>query len=257
MRVPRLANASEAGWQQQAQITYVFARHARHDVMSIQSTLNMLEAAQRMSAGGGGRPLPPALQGEQMQARVRGAIRHLSGMAHDVMLLSQTANVAAYEPAGNLEIAHLLEDAIQSRLKGDDPLPAGLMEGVPAGEVPTLGVMLSAAVAAFYFQWTPGCHAHQAASRARIRQAEGGIELSIPADDVGLAMAFAERMREGETVATAAMIDTTASVPTAELVLWIARFIVQVHGGTVEVDSGESSAAYRIGLPLVASGSVR
>ncbi|MGE5611816.1 MAG: hypothetical protein ACM359_21390, partial [Bacillota bacterium] len=154
--LPGLANKNERDWQQQEQITYLFARHARHDVMSLQSTLSMLEMVQRMSPKEGDPPLPPELQEDQVRAKVRAAIRSLSSMAHDVILLTQATNSAAYAPAVTLGIADLLEDAIGSRLKEGDPSPTGLFEGTPAGQVRALGSLLQAAVAAFYFQWTPG-----------------------------------------------------------------------------------------------------
>jgi hypothetical protein len=251
LRKTSLENQDEGSWRRHGQLAYLFARHVRHDMMNIAGALTMLEAVQRAQEKMPSAKPPPDLEPAQVKIKMQRNIRHLISVGNDLVLLSQGACRAAYQPPHAFAVRELIDEAVGSRLKAGDARPTRLLEIPQSQRVLTLGDMLQAAVAAFYFQWTPWYHEHCGAAKAWFRGTEEEIELVFPADDTEIVGAFARRLRQDEETALAEVIEKALCIATAELALWMARFIVGIHGGRVHVDVDDPELAVHVRLPLI------
>ncbi len=252
VRTPSLDNQTRQQWDRHTQVSYLFARHARHDMANIHCTLRMFEMVQSMGADGDDdTPLPPDLQPDAIKAKTEADIKKLISLSNDMALLSQAVNPWAYQPSHTRSISGLLDDAILSRLDTDHPAPnQGVLERVDGYSILVLGDALVAALGAFYFQWTPWMTAHTQASQMTAQITDQQLTLAFPADDTESVASFARRLHSKESGPLASVADQALSLTTTELALWMARFIVLIHGGGVNADPNDPLLTLRVTLPI-------
>jgi hypothetical protein len=247
---PSLDNQSAAEWQAHRELAYVFARHVRHDLVNVQCSLQLIEVVEKMRELGGDLDLPPELQPDQVKIKVRQAIKQIASMCNDLVLLSQATTEAAYRGAHSLSVAELMETAVGSRLGEQGALPVGLSEG-PAGRahVVAMGDMLHAAVAACCFQWTPWLFspADPVCAASILDQA---VLLSFPVLDRAMAARYVQKLPLLSGPSVHPVLQEALTTPTSELALWLARFIVALHGGSLSVAAGAAGDFLLIHLPL-------
>ncbi len=247
---PGLDRQTPAQWELHAQLAYVFARHARHDLANVHCGVQMLEMVEQIQDGGGVEvPLPPELEPEQMKLRMRGDLKRVVSISNDLVLLSQAASPAPYRHATALPLQTLFEQAILNRLLDDAPPPA--LTNLPAdARVLVMGDMLPAALSAFFFQWTPQLTDLHRARQLRVQVQETCCVVDIPADDQEVVASFARRLQSPSDAGLTALVETNLSITTSELAFWLARHIVRVHGGYVTADPHDPDLNVRVVLPL-------
>ena len=249
---PSLENFSPKEWKRYAQIAYLFARHARHDLANIHCALGMFDLIESMHDPNDATPLPPELQPDQIKVKCKQDIKQLVSVSTDLVLISQAASTASCQPIHKRSVSNLIENAVLSRLAEDHPVPsADIYIENDTDNVVAFGDQLAAALSVFYFQWTPWLNPHQAASGLSIRRDSDRVIIEIPTDDTESVAGFARRLHSTEASPIASIVDRELSITTAELALWMARFVTMVHGGTVNVDPNDPQLTLRITLPLV------
>jgi hypothetical protein len=248
---PSLENATPLDWERHAGIAYIFARHARHDLANIHCALNMLEVVERVQLEAGAEPLPPELDPVHLKAKMRGDVKRLVSTSNDLVLISQATNRGAYRGAQTLTGPQLIEAAILNR--GVEPAGAlpELLAAVEQLSVVSLGDMLAAAISAFYFQWTPWLIPNDRAVNLSFGVAPDRLTLAIPADDTESIASFARRLTSSECDPLASIPEGALAITTTELALWLARFIVVIHGGTVTAHPDDPTLSVRITVPTV------
>jgi hypothetical protein len=172
-------------------------------------------------------------------------------MANDQVLLSQAACPAAYRDAHTVTWGELLEEAITSRLD-DQTAQAPTPPNGPAaeGRIVALGDMLHAALAACFFQWTPWLHPRSDRPCRLVPRGRGTCVL-FPVVDRVMVTGFAERLRQNFGAGTHPALHEPRTIPTGDLALWIAQFIVRLHGGCLTIDLEAPEPAISVCLPLV------
>lgn len=249
---PSLENLSPIQWQQHGEIAYKFARHARHDLANIHCSLGMLDIVQRVQATDNAVAVPDELQPDQIKAKMSEDVKKLVSISNDVIMLSQSTNASAYQSVYTLPITTLLESAIGSRLADEHPpLPPGVFEPLDGKNALVYADPLVAALAGFYFQWTPWLNPHTNASRLQVYVDDDRFTISFPADDPESVASFARRLHSREASPMTAMLEQELSVTTTEFVLWLARFIVLIHGGCVDVNPNDPLLTLHVTLPIV------
>jgi hypothetical protein len=184
-----------------------------------------------------------------VQFKVKHAIKQLASMANDLVLLNQGANPAAYRNPRAVTVGEVLEMGLGTRLGDAGTLPPELMAAPAAQQrIVVLGDMLQAALSACCFQWTPWLHGLgdpicQLAAQGQTAR------LIFQALDGPLIEAFARRVEPAGGQSGVAANDALAA-STGELALWMARFIIAVHGGTLAVTSDQGARALEVVLPL-------
>jgi hypothetical protein len=245
---PSLDNQSEADWEAHREVAYVFARHVRHDMVNVQCSLQLIEVVEKMRELGGDMALPPELQPEQVKIKVKGAIKQIASMCNDLVLLSQASNPAAYRGPHALTVRELLEAALGSRLGDAGALPVGFTTGPDSeARVVAMGDMLQAAVAACCFQWTPWLHA-TAEPIGVLAAGERTITLTFPILDP-VAGGFSPKLARVPARGMRTVLEEALTTPTSELALWLARFIILLHGGTLTAEPGRSGDCLCLNLP--------
>jgi hypothetical protein len=250
LRSPKLSNASRPSWERHGQIAYRFARQAKHDMVNIQCSLRLMETMEKIRQMTGDAGLPPELQPDAVKKKTQTALNQLVSMANDMVLLSQAASPAAYDACRGEPVNTLIRSAIHGRLGEEATLPGGLVH--PRGDdrmVVGMGDQLQAAIAAFYFQWTPWCHEHVRAAAARVDITEDSVHLRIAADDVESVAAFARGVEAMNDDAALPPRPDRLSITTCEMALWLARFIIELHGGAVRIDPNDPELALEVSLP--------
>ena len=251
IQAPSLENCSPTDWQQHAEIAYLFARAVGHDMVNIHTSMEMLEHVRQMPQPDvPDAELPEQLGAQQIRRQLSQNVVQLIGLSQNLALLNQSANAVAYEPVRSVDVAELIEEAVISRL-GDAPVPVALPAEPDGAKVVVFGEMLSAAVTCFYFQWSPHMHEHAAASRAAAQIEDDRITLSFAADDGDSVEAFANHLHSEQHGAIQAVARQSLATRTGELALWLARFVVLIHGGDVDVDPGDPDLTLRLTLPLI------
>jgi len=251
VRPPSLTNQTPAQWDQHTQIAYLFARHARHDLINIHCAMGMLEAIEQTQETGNGDPLPQEMGIATIKAKLNIDVKQLISVSNDLIFLSQAASPAAYKPTHIASLATLIEDAIHLRLPENRPVPsANLIEQIGSSRVLAYGDQLTAALTAFYFQWTPWSTNHTNAARVSASLGKNQITFNFAADDIEPVARFARRLHSQETDPLASLADQILSSTTTELALWMARFVVLIHGGTVDANPNDPDLTLRIMLPL-------
>ncbi len=248
VRAPSFENEPASSWSTHSEIAYRFARHVRHDMVNIQCTLQLFEVAQKLRDAGGPAAVPPELQPEALRLKVNASIQQLVGHANDLVLLSQATHRGAYTDPHTLTLGELLEGAIGQRITGDLPRPAFLV-APPSARVVVMGDMLAAALTPCFFQWSPWSTTCVRAAQATVRVADRSVVLRFPADDVEALAGMARRLNEQADDARHPVLRNILSVPTTELALWLARFIVHLHGGTLSIDANDPDLAVEVRLP--------
>jgi hypothetical protein len=112
-----------------------------------------------------------------------------------------------------------------------------------------MGDMLAAALSALFFQWTPWLLENHHAQRLSFGLREHALILAIPADDTESVASFARRLANSQRNPLASIHQNALAVTTTELALWLARFIVTLHGGTVTAHPDDPTLSLRITLP--------
>jgi hypothetical protein len=111
-----------------------------------------------------------------------------------------------------------------------------------------LGDMLQAALSACRFQWTPWLHGLDSPICALVAQGSSA-HLTFPTLEGSLIGGFASRA--ASTGGQNGVVTNDAlTAPTGELALYMARFIIAVHGGTLAVTSNRRTEALELVLPL-------
>lgn len=254
VRPPSLNNQPPQSWQQHAQIAYLFARHARHDLANIHCALGLFDLVESMQESGiGAAPLPPELEPDRIKEKCKQDVKQLISVSNDLILISQAASTVPYQMVHTVTVAELVNSAIVDRLGEEHPAPpSGVCGEFGDAKLVAYGDQLSAALAVFYFQWTPWASPHKGASRVSIRGGERRVVFEIPADDTESVAGFARRLHSGEASPIASIADRVLSITTAELAFWMARFVVMIHGGVVEVDPNDPLLTLRVALPVIA-----
>lgn len=250
VKSPSPANVSPALWDRHAKIAYRFARNARHDMVNIQCSLQLIEVVEKIRGVAGDEGLPPELQPQAVKEKVNIALKQLVSVANDMVLMSQAGSAASYYDCRHETVQQLLQEAIISRLGEESSPPAGLQSpDCAARRTVVLGDELSCAIATFYFQWTPWCHDHGKAAGARIEFNDDSFTLLIPTDDAEPVASFARQLADMPNDQALPPSGDSLSVSTCELALWLARFIVLIHGGMVRVDPNDPHLMLRVSLP--------
>ena len=251
LQAPSLENCSSTDWQQHAEIAYLFARAVGHDMVNIHTAMEMLEHVRQIQQlDGSDAHLPEQLQLPQISRQLSQNVSQLIGLSKNMGLLNHAANAVAYESVRSVDVAELIEEAVISRL-GEAPVPVGLPAKCNGAKVIAFGEMLSAAVTCLYFQWSPQMHDHASASRATAQIDADRITLCIAADDGESVEAFARRIHSEQHSAIRAITRHSLTTRTGELALWLARFVVRIHGGHVDVDPDDPDLTLRLTLPLI------
>ena len=247
-----MTNQTTAQWEQHAQISYLFARHARHDLANIHCAMGMLETIEQMQEAGDNTPLPPEMELTTVKAKLKIDVKQLISISNDLVFLSQAASPVAYKPIHNAPLNTLIEDAIHLRLPENHPFPSdNLIEQIGSSRVLAYGDQLTAALTAFYFQWTPWSTDHTNAARVSASLSKSQITFKFPTDDTEPVAGFARRLHSQETDPLVSLADQILSSTTTELALWMARFVILIHGGAVNVDPNDPGLTLQVTLPLV------
>ena len=248
---PSLQNLSSIQWEQHAHIAYLFAQHVHQDLANIHSTLGMFDFLEHLQDSPE-TPLPPELQPDQVKAKSKEDIKQLIGISNDLILISQAANVYSYQLIHTPTVANLINDVILSHLTESEPSPlTDLRDNAKTDKIVALGDQLGAALAVFYFQWTPCLNEHRHAAELSVYHEVDCLSFEIPADDTESVASFARRLHSSEVSPIASIVEQQLSITTTELALWMARFIVMIHGGTVDANPNDPRLALRVSLPLM------
>lgn len=255
VRPPSLHNQSFVQWERAGQIAFLFARHARHDMANVHCGLNLIDVVDAIQKQCPGEPLPEELQPERLQVKIRNDLKQLMSISNDLVLLSQSASRAAYRGARIEPLANVLSDAILTRL-GTQTIPPGLGgEELQSLQVIALGDMLEAALATFFFQWTPCCqpldHVLHATASGRIEQTQTVAECVFPLEKQTLNESAVERLQALDPWQPLPEIDNELTASTTELALWLARNIVLIHGGTIGITRLDGLRCLHVRLPVV------
>lgn len=252
IRPPSLDNLSSRQWAQHAQIAFLFARHTRHDLANIHCALGLFEMVEHLGAQEDSMPLPPELQPDQIKEKVGLDVKQLISISNDLVMLSQAANLPAYQPINTVSLGTLFEDNVLSRLDPESSLPPQkVADALGAQRVIALGNTLGAAISAFYFQWTPWMHPHGRVAGISVKSSHNRVTLGFPADDTEAVASFARRLQADPASAMSSISEQVLSTTTTELALWMARMIVLIHGGWVDADPDDPGVTIRVTLPLV------
>src|SRR3712207_6748827 len=95
-RGPSLENRSAEDWKVHAELAYILARHARHDMGNIYCTLGMFEIVAAIEEAGDAASLPDELQPAAVRAKVQAALKQIMHLSRDLVLLSQAASHSGY-----------------------------------------------------------------------------------------------------------------------------------------------------------------
>lgn len=248
---PSLENVSDREWRRHQEVAYMFVRQSRHDMLNVCCALQMMEMVEKIQEAGPSIPLPPELQPDIVKRKVREALTQVVSMVNDTALLSQASNPVAYRSAHSMTVSELLGAAFSGRGEGTAE-PSRILAHEEEGRVACLGDELQAALAAFYFQWTPGIHPHDNAAGATLERAPGVVRLNIPADDIEAVAAFARRLKEIAGRDEEPLIGNPLAACTTQSAFWLARFIVMIHGGCVTLNPDDPRLAIRVELPVIA-----
>ena len=248
--VPSLDNQSAGEWEAYRELAYVFARHVRHDLVNVQCSLQLIDVVAKMRELGGDVPLPPELSDEQVQIKVKQAIKQIASMSNDLVLLSQATTPAAYRHAHTLTVAELLESALGSR-QGEGGTWSNVVAGSPVAgaRLMAMGDMLQAAAAACCFQWTPWLHP-PAEPICGLAATDQALLLSFPVIDAALAAGFTQKLALLPGAAVHPVLQEALTTTTSEFALWLARFIITLHGGSIALVPGRGGQSLQVNLPL-------
>ncbi len=246
---PSLDNQSADQWEQHAQLAFLFARHARHDLANIHCALGMLEMVEQIQAENPEQELPEELQPHKVREKSRLDIKRIISISNDLIMLSQASSTAAYRPAHTANLSDLIVQYIADRMGSENAPPNKLLETTAQLDVLTLGDMLGPALSTFYCQWTPWLHSHENAANATADLNDGQIYLTIPADDTELISHWGLHLNQTDHCPITQILSENLTASTAELALWLARHIILIHGGNVTVQSESSTPQIQITLP--------
>ncbi len=249
LQPPSLENQTATQWAMHQEVAYVLARHVRHDMVNVQCVLQLCDVMEMLEASGG--ELPPELQPALVQTKIKGAIRQLTHMGSDLVYLSQAANQVAYRKGSILALADLFQAAWSNRLASDGPLPPHLMDAsLRAGRLVVMGDLLQAALAACCFQWSAALHPAQGLEHITARCEERALDLCFAPLDREALGGFARRLRLVGPQPPHPAVEAGPGISTTELALWMARFIVVLHGGTLAIDADDPDLKLHVRLPL-------
>ncbi len=241
-----------APWDHYQRIAHLFARGVRHDVVNLHCSLRLAESLHRLRAENPDMPVPDELRPESVAERVRHNTRLLANITHDGLLLTQAANRWVYHDVHTLPLSQLLHDAITSHLD-DDLEPPTLLNDPQLAQykLMAMGDMLTAALSVCLFQWSPRTHAHHflqtitcACSPDRCR-----ATLCIPIDDPASVLSFTQHRHELQQHANHPILTQNLVITTAELALWLAHYIFELHGADMQVN--DASDTLIVSLPLL------
>lgn len=248
--MPSLSNISGAMWERHETIAYHFARHARHDMVNLQCSLKLSDTAEQI-ARMTGQALPPELQPEAVKAKTSQALRRMIGTANDMVLLNQSTNKAAYRSCRTDSVQRLLAEAIEARLEGELNMPAGLQDPQLEGlQTVMLGDQLPAAISTFFFQWTRWLQPENAVLRASAIWMADILRLRFPADNLESVAMFARNLAGLNAENPFPPGGDNLASTTCESALWLARFIVMIHGGAVHIHPDDPELNLDIYLPM-------
>ena len=253
LRSPALTNLSGTQWSRYEQAAYLFARHSRHDLANIHCALGLYEAIEETHQGRPESELPEDLRPARLKQRLYADLKRGMTMSYDLILLSQAANPVAYREVRSESPASLLRAAIQERVVNE---PLGLDQALQTLEQETLVILgdtLSAAIAVLYFQWTDhlGHTLPQELSLSIDTLSTGrAMVLTIPATGGEDVESFCKTLEQGEE-SLEKTLQQDVSISTVELALWLARAIIQVHGGVLCSERAGEQQALKVYLPLV------
>ncbi|MBI1336922.1 MAG: hypothetical protein GC164_08170 [Phycisphaera sp.] len=248
MGPPSLKNHSEVQWHLHGDLAYMFARHVRHDLVNLHCSIQMMETVEKIRKVAGDAGIPPELAPDQVALRVKDALRKVVSMSNDMTLLAQAANPASYKNTRTESINDLLTGAILNKTTDEIPTPDNLVN-LPERLIVCMGDSLIHALSSFYFQWTPWNTPHTRAAKATAKTLDNAVRITIPSDDTEHVASFARNIKALKADATRSMVESPLTVSTTELALWLARFIVELHGGEVNIDPNDPELAFTIYLP--------
>ncbi len=241
-----------APWDHYQRIAQLFTRGLRHDVVNLHCSLKLAESLHRLRAENPDMPVPDELRPESVAERVRHNTRLLANITHDGLMLTQAANRWVYHDVHSLPLSQLLHEAIHHHLDDDLELPALISDPQLAQcQVMAMGDMLTAALSVCLFQWSPRTHAHHFLQNMRCDCSPDRCraKLSIPIDDPASVLSFVKHRLELAHHANHPILTQNLVITTAELALWLAHFIFELHGADVQVN--DASDTLIVSLPLL------
>jgi hypothetical protein len=249
---PSLNNQSQREWETHAQLAYLFARHARHDLANVHCALGMLEMVEQIQTDYPDTPLPEELNFENIRIKSRQDVKKVISISNDLVLLSQAAALPPYQNLQTSLLASLIEQHITNRLDSQQPRPDLLLSETLNTRVVAMGDMLGVALSVFYCQWTPWSQAHQQASLTTVTHAPNLVRLHFPADNVEMLSQFANQLDASQPDEPLALpLQQHLTTSTGTMAMWLARHIIITHGGTVSIAPDNPANSLTVSLPTV------
>lgn len=248
LRPPSLRNRSEQDWESCAEVSYRFARLARHDMLNLQTGSQLLDVVERMQASGQAGQVPEHLKPDRIKKQIRQTNARIINIAGDVVLLSQCANRIAYRPARTELLAGVLRDAICSRLPKDAQPPSSIEKDLGNASVVVMGDSLRTALTVFFFQWTPefGEADRITEMDVIIRGNHAELLFSVPDSN---AEEFASVLGEGAGSPRLGEVSDDLADSIIARAAYLACHVTMVHGGAVDFQGGEAPRL-SVSLPL-------
>ena len=252
LRPPSLDLLSPFAWQVHQNLAYMFARRVRHDLINVQSAFQMVEMVEELRQAGSNIPLPPGFEPQEVQKRIRIALRQVGNMTNDITFLSQITNPAAYRHSFTQSPQALLNTAILNRLGSEAPLPDAITDpNLENNLVLSMNGMLESAITAFYFQWTPGLHPHTAVQHFTAKLHSDRLVLSFPIEIPQEVEPFLNELNQLPQYDSPPAIPDEVALNASTAALWLARFIILVHGGNLCLGTSlDHQPTVHIALPL-------
>jgi hypothetical protein len=249
-RAPKLANVNEANWTAMRVLGYRLARQVRHDIVNLQTGMQMLEAVEQMVQAGGAQDLPPDTNLEELRQSAKLDFHRTVQMSSVVSFLAQAGNPEAYAPSRCVMLSEMIELGITSQLPAGDPMVGALQTMCGGIEMVAMGDMLPMALNTCFFQWAPMLHDPVQARQTKVMCNGYGFEISIPADDLEGVTQFRTHAQSELSTLAREVAEGSLRMVTTALALLTAGHIMAVHGGSLAVEGRPEAPTLSLSLPL-------